>query len=274
MYLLRSASVIPFHQTSSMDLDCKSLFCTCYVPPAVAGLECYCRPKLAIASASAQVSASWSVGRCLASMSHVAAISTKCCLSSGFAASLASLRHSSARLVQSVEVRMRTLSPDAMRTNLADGRQYPGRLMPKILGPAVETPLSRSKTADLRTREYLTPGRDRQIRNAIARLSLSFIGMVYGRSRLAIWNGPRSISRRPRCPARQEWANRRHIRSGVMNCGRFASSGSLCSPASAARAVHAGRHQSADQAHWRTGQARLPGSHPHAAARLRLQARP
>ena len=32
------------------------------------------------------------------------------------------------------------------------------------------------------------------IRNAIARLSLSFIGMVYGRSRLAIWNGPRTAT--------------------------------------------------------------------------------
>jgi hypothetical protein len=42
-------------------------------------------------------------------MSHVAAISTKCCRSPDFAARFASLRHSSARLVQSVEVRMAAL---------------------------------------------------------------------------------------------------------------------------------------------------------------------
>src|SRR5262245_65343481 len=65
-------------------------------------------------------------------MSHVAAISIKCCQSFGFAADFANRRHSSARLVQSVEARMRTLSPDAMRTNLAEDRQLPRRLIPKI----------------------------------------------------------------------------------------------------------------------------------------------
>jgi len=95
----------------------------------------YCRPKLrrlAIASASAQVSASLSLERCLASMSHVAAISRRCSQSSGFAASFASLRHSSARLVQSVDARMRTPSPDAMKQIELRGVSSPGRLMPKI----------------------------------------------------------------------------------------------------------------------------------------------
>ena len=129
----------PRHCRPSRMLDCCALIAarsTAATLPYPVARARYCRPDLrplAIASAKAQVSASLSLGRCLASMSHVVAISRKCCQSSGFAAAdFASLRHSSARLVQSIEVFMRAPLTRCHENKLAEGRQWPRRLMPRI----------------------------------------------------------------------------------------------------------------------------------------------